>query len=129
MSVPIGFIYTQFTNQSDPTSIWPGAKWKDVTKQYSGLFFRAEGSHSEGHSEAFGSTQSSNHSRIILIRAQSMKGILYKGETGLKYFDINEGQWTERIVEKDVLSNLLLFTSKAENRPRNTAIRIWIRIQ
>ncbi|CAG2171721.1 unnamed protein product [Oppiella nova] len=41
--VPIGFIYTQHPDQAEPGELWPGYTWADVTGQYAGLFFRAEG--------------------------------------------------------------------------------------
>ncbi len=45
--VPIGFIYVQLPKQKSPTEIWSWMIWKDVTSDYAGLFFRAEGGGSE----------------------------------------------------------------------------------
>ena len=39
--IPIGLIYTQLPNQSEPQILWPLLKWTDITEQYAGLFFRA----------------------------------------------------------------------------------------
>jgi hypothetical protein len=44
--IPIGFLYTQLPNQTSPVELWPNMKWTEVTQQYFGLFFRAEGGHS-----------------------------------------------------------------------------------
>ena len=62
--IPLGFLYTQLPDQSPPEKLWPNMKWSEVTQQYSGLFFRAEG----GGSEPFGRTQSANYSEISKIR-------------------------------------------------------------
>ena len=58
--IPIGFLYTQFPEQSSPQQLWPSLQWTEVTQQYAGLFFRAEGS----GSLPFGQTQPSNQSWI-----------------------------------------------------------------
>ncbi len=54
--VPIGFIYVQLPSQPDPKSLWSMVEWKDVTSDYAGLFFRAEG----GRSAVFGEIQPEN---------------------------------------------------------------------
>ncbi|CAG2174355.1 unnamed protein product, partial [Oppiella nova] len=41
--IPLGFLYRQLPNTSAPGLLWPAMKWDDVTAQYAGLFFRAEG--------------------------------------------------------------------------------------
>jgi len=51
--IPIGFIYVQLSGQSDPKSLWSTMEWTDVTTEYAGLFFRAEG----GQSAKFGEIQ------------------------------------------------------------------------
>jgi hypothetical protein len=58
--VPIGFIYVQLPGQPEPNTLWSMVKWKDVTSDYAGLFFRAEG----GNSAAFGQIQDENVPRI-----------------------------------------------------------------
>lgn len=127
--VPIDFIYTQFPNQSEPGAIWPKTNWTDVTSDYAGLFFRAEGSHSEGKSEHFGYTQNSNQSRIIKIAAKASREIRSLESDPDKYFDLIEGVWSNHINDgSHRLYSFKFFTSKAENRPRNTAIRIWKRV-
>jgi hypothetical protein len=41
--IPIDFIYTQLSGQPEPKTLWSTVEWKDVTSDYAGLFFRAEG--------------------------------------------------------------------------------------
>ena len=53
--LPTGYIYIQFPNQLAPQDLWPGTEWTNVSSQFAGLFFRAEG----GNASAFGNgTQS-----------------------------------------------------------------------
>lgn len=52
--IPIGFVYVQLPNQSEPKKIWEHFQWKEITEQYANAFFRAEGN----RSESFGNTQS-----------------------------------------------------------------------
>jgi hypothetical protein len=39
----IGFIYTQIPDQPEPYTLWPRVEGRDITSEYAGLFFRAEG--------------------------------------------------------------------------------------
>lgn len=50
---PIGFVYIQFQGQSDPNSLFGGGTWQNISSNYAGKFFRAEG----GDAAAFGSSQ------------------------------------------------------------------------
>ncbi|CAG2111541.1 unnamed protein product [Medioppia subpectinata] len=59
--VPIGFIYIQLPNQTDPKYLWPKYTWEDVTSNYAGHFFRAEGGGSLGFEQG---TQSENAPRL-----------------------------------------------------------------
>ncbi len=56
--IPIGFIYSQISSQPEPKTIWPNIEWEDITLEYAGLFFRAEG----GNSSKFGELQADNSS-------------------------------------------------------------------
>ena len=121
-SVPIGFLYTQLPNQSSPIELWPKTNWSEVTQQYSGLFFRAEG----GGSEPFGRTQSANYSKISTLEESSYDARLNQF-SGPHLHEVKEG-WSN-LMSGPGLYALEFFTTSAENRPRNTAIKIWKRIQ
>ena len=121
-TIPIGFLYTQLPNQSSPIELWRKTKWSEVTQQYSGLFFRAEG----GGSEPFGTTQSANYSKISTIREWRYSSQLGQ-YTGPQFHEIKEG-WSVNLSAWG-FAGVLFYTTSAENRPRNTAIRIWKRIQ
>ncbi|XP_054156737.1 uncharacterized protein LOC128955123 [Oppia nitens] len=40
-SIPIGFVYIQLANQSEPHQLWPLTNWQQISDQYAGLVFRA----------------------------------------------------------------------------------------
>ncbi len=49
--VPIGYVYVQYPDMPVPWTLWPSVSWLQITSNYAGLFFRAEG----GNSNAFDS--------------------------------------------------------------------------
>ena len=119
-SVPIGFLYTQLPNQSSPQQLWPNNKWTEITSNYSGLFFRAEGN----ESEPFGKIQQANQSWI-----QSTNAFGYLPERpNPRYSDgvreVNIGEWHWR-GDGYGLDDIAFYTTRGEVRPKNTAIKIW----
>ena len=40
---PINAVYTQFPGMDDPNTLFQGTTWENITAQYAGAFFRAEG--------------------------------------------------------------------------------------
>ena len=63
--VPIGFTYVQLSYEKEPGDIWPWMIWKDVSKEYSGVFFRVVG----GDADSFGEVQKENAIRIDKVNA------------------------------------------------------------
>ncbi|CAG2179874.1 unnamed protein product, partial [Oppiella nova] len=120
-AVPIGFIYTQLPNQSEPRLLWPLTTWVDVTKEYSGLFFRAEG----GESLPFGQIQPANYStrKVFATGAETGTDGALNGIPKEQLYDVREGQWNGM----QALNKILIYTTKGENRPINTAIKLWKR--
>ena len=49
---PIGTVYVQFPGKSAPADLY-GGEWTNISSQFAGMFFRAEG----GNAAAFGSSQ------------------------------------------------------------------------
>src|SRR5689334_18333966 len=84
--VPIGFIYTQLPGQSEPKDIWLNMVWSDVTPDYDGLFFRAQG----GKSLSFGQVQNENSPRLIAAKH------VYDTR-GDDLLDIKPGVWSRPI--------------------------------
>jgi len=122
--VPIGFIYVQLPGQPEPKTLWSTVEWKDVTSDYAGLFFRAEG----GGSLAFGQIQDENSPRLT-----SINGLQRQFDIGLPgQLNIQPGVLSQSIYTggQDPAGNevsLKFLVSPGEVRPRNQAIRIWKR--
>ena len=123
--VPLGFIYTQLPNQSEPGVLWPTVEWSDVTKDYSGLFFRAEGL----DSEKFGKIQQANYSRLsnVEVWSSEMDGWRDDRKHNLG-FPLEEGKWTN-IKPGGLIYWLKLYNTQGNNRPKNTAVKIWKRVK
>ena len=134
--VPIGFVYVQLSGQSDPKTLWPNTEWKSVTENYAGLFFRAEGA------------GSSNFGDIQEAQGQSL---MYK----VDYADNKEVPTGAEVVVGDEYNSKYSWSGTSaktcgqhmgesycspefginmkqgnqEIRPRNSAVRIWQRVQ
>lgn len=128
--VPIGFIYVQMPSQAAPKTLWPLVEWKDVTSEYAGLFFRAEG----GNSEAFGKLQSDNTPRITDVETKMNSSMLHRFEN--KYLDYGWSTYfytgdNTKIAQSEINGEIgvRFYVSLGEVRPINKAVRIWKRIK
>ncbi|XP_074595816.1 uncharacterized protein LOC141850950 [Brevipalpus obovatus] len=122
--IPIGFIYTQLPFQSSPALLWPWAKWMDITANYSGYFFRAEGNGSApfgvAQDDAFRQHQHSiDYININLLPSISYGNGIMSDNHGYKY--------SHRSSTGNITSLSSQFISDTETRPKNFAVRIWIR--
>ena len=121
-SIPKGFIYVQFPKHSAPTTLWPNTHWEDVTKEYSGLFFRAEGQ----ESVEFGEVQEENYPGVTeyLTHCQSFK---HDEAKAYEYkYNLTKGHWTSSgCMAHTAIDDVRLFRDDGEVRPKNMAIRIW----
>ncbi|XP_037051404.1 uncharacterized protein LOC119085197 [Bradysia coprophila] len=119
--VPIGFIYVQLSNEPLPSTLWPTVQWTQVTSQYAGLFFRAEG----GSSAAFGQIQTEGSPRLTSVRGRIALSAATSSIT------VAPGVATPNLsVGATGATNhwgMSFTVSSAEVRPRNSAIRIWRR--
>jgi hypothetical protein len=123
--VPIGFIYVQLPSQPEPKILWSMVGWKDVTSDYAGLFFRAEG----GNAAKFGEIQTENSPRITNIKVENCPSDRIRASAGT--IDIVYGKWSKDIFTGtggDTEVCLSFLSSTSEVQPRNKAIRIWKRI-
>ena len=104
-----GVLYTQLPEQTPPQELWPHMNWLDITSEYSGLFFSAEGS----SAQFFDQIEQANQSWISSI---------YKSSTGWSgtyshvrtYFQLQPDQWSQELVPSP-LFELKLFTTGGEN--------------
>ncbi|KAJ6636468.1 Acetyl-coenzyme A transporter 1, partial [Pseudolycoriella hygida] len=130
-SVPIGFTYVQLSGQRDPNVLWPAFKWEDITTNYAGLFFRAEGNDTVKFNEG---EQAENSPRLtnvdsLVYKPTVEKHLVIKSQINLGGFS------TPFLLAGDVAAHttysyhLRFNHSGGEVRPRNQAIRIWTRIE
>jgi hypothetical protein len=121
---PIGFIYVQLPNEKSPTEIWSWMIWKDVTSDYAGLFFRAEG----GDAAAFEKIQEQYSPKLTEVQTYHNETPAVGGNVLIK-----PGEWSENIYSgshgggPDQHYVMRFYMSSGEVRPRNMAIRIWKR--
>jgi hypothetical protein len=117
---PTGFTYIQFSNQDDPMTTWPNTTWDDVTAEYAGNFFRAEG----GLSDIFGTEQ--NQSMPVLTVKQKADSSAGCDNCKEKIGDVCDTNWIHTGSDKAGKNiNLNFCVSKQEVRPQNQAIKIW----
>ncbi|XP_074595463.1 uncharacterized protein LOC141850686 [Brevipalpus obovatus] len=131
--IPISFIYTQLPFQKPPQVIWPWATWQEITSNYSGYFFRAEG----GNSRPFEKAQDD---AIIYHKHADSFGLRFMNIDSDLHFVVETnvsqplGDPLNRFfIKRNVETMLLSFDdenkeySLRETRPQNYAIKIWIR--
>lgn len=99
-------------------------EWIEITEQYAGLFFRAAG---EGSAE-FGSIQEENIPRITnvngrLVLTSAVASVVVPAVGGISPI-VSVGA-----TGANSHWGLSFTVSSGEIRPRNTAMRIWIRIK
>ncbi|OXA37571.1 macrophage mannose receptor 1 [Folsomia candida] len=116
----------QLPDRPSPQELWPNLIWRNVTGEFAGLFFRAEG----GTSDSFGTVQEQSDNHLVQVELSYHPGngfnppdVITVPASG--YSDYVEAgaiapTWTSR-------EALRFRNSGAESRPRNTAVRIWER--
>lgn len=128
-SMPIGAIYVQFAGQTDPTTLFGGV-WENVSSQYAGLFFRAEG----GNAAAFGSTQTDGAPNITgavgLVttpKTEHWSGAFSNGGISNGNVGPTENRdWNLYSINFSATNSNGKY-ALAEVRPVNSTIRIWKR--
>ena len=129
-TLPVGTVYVQYPDQSEPASIF-GGTWSNISSQYAGRFFRAEG----GNAVAFGSGQAEGLPYMVHEHTYFAVGRFGMNGTnistpawgsgdrakGSAYAYINTTNY------KDV-SGSGLYGKSTHVTPENMTIRIWKRI-
>ena len=130
---PIGTVYVQFPGKSAPADLY-GGEWTNISSQFAGMFFRAEG----GNSAAFGSTQNSGAPNVygdftitrsidtLAWNIGQANGAFSKGSytntVGLNNYSVaTQGN---PYVIFNLSSGNSIYTAD-EVRPYNSTIRIW----
>ena len=122
--VPIGFIYVQLSGQNDPQTLWPNTHWNNVSPNYSGLFFRAEG----GNASSFGTTQQEQTQTLFVKAEYPQKNYQHNVERAITSVYSSTSLFAGGDYGNHA-STLNFKHSTDEIRPHNQAIRIWIRIK
>ena len=126
--VPIGFTYVQLPHEKEPGNIWPWMIWENVSKNYTGVFFRVEG----GEAAPFGQIQIENTNRIDKISSVAyntlMEGHFADGwrNTTVPLHGPSKWFFTGKAESPDNFLSIEL--SGGEVRPKNMAMKIWRRI-
>ena len=129
-TLPVGTVYVQYPDQSEPASIF-GGTWSNISSQYAGRFFRAEG----GNAVAFGSGQAEGLPYMVhehtyfAVGRYGMNGTNISTPAwgsgdrakGSAYAYINTTNY------KDVYGSGL-YGKSTHVTPENMTIRIWKRI-
>lgn len=120
-------MYVQYPGMLAPNTLWPSVKWEQITSQYAGLFFRAEG----GSSLSFnGGKQNDISPRIVSANQCNQNvcgansGISFVYADGITYTSyLQTGMW-----RNDYWESISFQTQHKEVIPKNMSIRIYKRI-
>ncbi|CAG2104855.1 unnamed protein product [Medioppia subpectinata] len=116
--IPIGFTYVQLPGQAEPKTLWPDYTWLDVTAQYAGSFFRAEGAGSLGFGDG---VQPENSPRLSSVKWEEAK-------QGCSPTNITPGEWSGLLFaggDQGTWYYHRYFVTGGEVRPTNQAVRIY----
>jgi hypothetical protein len=122
---PIGFIYVQFPGKDDPDTLgWPGV-WENVSDEYPGDFFRAEG----GDASAFESGQQADAFQGHHHQLKYENQFTWPGNGT----DVYRFRYASNDIPYDLVQDPITDGSNGtprtatETRPKNRTIRIWER--
>ncbi len=130
---PIGSIYTQLPNKSTPSELGYPGTWTNISSQYAGDFFRAEG----GDASAFESGEQLDQMQRITGRFDGSS--LYKTGYGSGALSAGGGtqqsraqydtgdQYGMAFDSADSPDARTSSTTDGETRPVNQTVRIWER--
>ena len=110
-------MYIQLPFQKSPQELWTSCKFEDVTKQYAGKFFRAEGG-----TEPFGNLQFENSPRLTDVMFMEDK------DAGNWEAKITPGQWSPTVTSGNRDGrwvSMKFLVRDAEVRPINYAVKIF----
>jgi hypothetical protein len=118
---PVGMVYIQFPGQSKPEDLgWPGT-WSNISNEYAGNFFRAEGgvARSFNGGEQDHALEDHNHSLSYGGSIQSAN----KGWRVIVDDDYDNAYENSNYINHPTFANVA-----NETRPVNRTIRIWKRV-
>lgn len=124
--IPIGYVYIQWERYPEPDILWPHFKWTEI-HVHSNNFFRVIGNQTGSWEEI----QEENSPMVRMVAMEQSDD----NTPLLKSIEIPKQGWSDAIyVSSTGLSTPLrrdymkFFTSQSgEVRPRNVAVKVWIR--
>lgn len=119
-------MYVQYPGMPEPNTLWPSVKWEQITSQYAGLFFRAEG----GTSKSFnGGKQDDISPRIITAKQCNEKVCGANSHINFIYSDgiTDTFQLQTAMYQNDYWETISFQTQHKEVIPKNKSIRIYKR--
>ena len=143
-ALPVGFIYLQIPQQKSPQEMFPKQTWADISSNFPGLFFRVVG----GDSKEFGAVQEENVPTFDAVAyVDCLEGSPNSPNScnlspSNRRIDLNRtiagDSWTTQVTTANFFSShspntenwtgsLKFHNTGGPVRPRNTAIRVWVR--
>lgn len=107
----------------ESAKLWPTVRWLEITSQYAGLFFRAEGGNAVAFNKGEQNDTSPRITRLIKVYNSSKEwnmGLTYN-QTEYEHPEFGVGGSDGKP------ASLKIHTCYNEVRPRNKSIRIWER--
>lgn len=136
---PIGEIYIQFPGKEDPQTLYGRGSWDNISNEFAGLFFRAEGGDSgtfstsevtvqgEGLPNITGSTWSSYYYRPYLHQYGSFNNHV-ENDDNIHAAGEYDNTWAAGAwADFDASKSNSIYGSSSHVTPINTTIRVWQR--
>lgn len=119
-------MYVQYPGMPEPNTLWPSVNWEQITSQYAGLFFRAEG----GTSKSFNGGNQDDISPRIISASQCNQNICGANEN--INFIYSDGitatpHLRTAMYRNDYWETIGFKTQHKEVIPKNMSIRIYKR--
>lgn len=122
-TIPVGFNYVQYPGESAPADIF-GGTWENISAQFAGMFFRAEG----GNAATFGESQNDGAPNIT----GAFGGISDVSASGAFVYDYKQsgnggGNGGIMYTSFSAQRSSSKYGAANEIRPVNSTVRIWKR--
>ena len=127
--MPVGSVYVRFKGQPAPNTLW-GGTWQNISSQYAGEFFRAEG----GDAAPFGQSQAEGLPNITGIINNTawldervLTGAFIERDHNLGRIVVGNagGAWN---IGFDASRSNDIYGKSSHVTPKNSTVQIWKRI-
>lgn len=125
--MPVGSVYVRFKGQPAPNTLW-GGTWQNISSQYAGEFFRAEG----GDAAPFGQSQAEGLPNIegnFIAYASGPFNGCFGNSTYNESVLFNTGNNNRAInLNFNARVSSLIYGSSSHVTPKNSTVQVWKRI-